>query len=261
LDTLPPRLKPSVALIIPAWNEAAAIGHVVRRVPRHIVDEIIVVDAGSTDSTVAEAEGAGARTVVERRRGYGRACATGVNSTGAEIIAFIDGDGSDDAGELERVIRPLLDNQAGLVLGTRSNVEGGAMPIYARFGNVFAAGLISIIWRQKVTDLPSCKAIRREDLIALGMSEASYGWTIEMIVKVARRGLMLMEVPLTYRARMGGESKVSGNPRASMKAAYAILRVLLRHSLFSGEAGQNGPIELLSPRHQGGIVAPDSIVS
>ena len=247
IETRSTPVRPSVALVIPAWNEEAAIGQVVGRVPRDLVDEIIVVDAGSSDSTVSVAESAGARVVVERRRGYGRACATGVNATEAEIIAFLDGDGSDDAGELARIILPLVNHRADLVLGTRSNVQSGAMPIYARLGNVFAAAIISALWRQRVTDLPSCKAIRRSDLVALGMTESTYGWTIELVVKSARRGLRLHEVPLTYRARVGGESKVSGNARASVKAAYAILRVLFRHGVARGEAGLGDLVEASQP--------------
>ena len=248
IDSRSTPVRPSVALVIPAWNEEVAIGHVIGRVPRDIVDEIIVVDAGSSDRTVQVAENAGARVVVERRRGYGQACATGVNATDAEIIAFLDGDGSDDAGELARLIQPLVDHQANLVLGSRTYVESGAMPIYSRLGNVGAAALISTLWGQRVTDLPSCKVIRRADLVALGMSEATYGWTIELVVKSARRGLRLLEVPLTYHSRMGGESKVSGNARASIRAAYAILRVLFRHSLARGQAGLGSLVEETPPR-------------
>ena len=235
-------------MIIPVWNEATAIGHVVAGVPRDTVDEIIVVDAGSTDPTVEIAREAGARVVVELRRGYGRACATGVNATTAEIVAFLDGDGSDDASELTRIIAPLREGLADVILGTRTNLAAGAMPFYARAGNVFASAVISLLWRQRITDLPSCKAIHRDALITLGMTEATYGWTVELIVKSARHGLRLREVPLSYRARVGGESKVSGNPRASIKAAVAILRVLGRHGLARGEVGIDGRVGLVEPR-------------
>jgi glycosyltransferase involved in cell wall biosynthesis len=232
--------RPTVAAVIPAWNEEVAIGHVVAAVPREVVDEIIVVDANSSDATVEVARGAGARVVAEKRRGYGRACATGVNATTAEIVVFLDGDGSDDAAELGRVVEPVRRGEAELALGTRATIAKGALPFHARAGNAFAALVISATWRQRVTDLPSCKAIRRADLIALGMTEATYGWTIELIVKAARQGRHIQEVPLTYRPRLGGESKVSGNLTASVRAAIAILRVLFRHTLGRGDVGYAG---------------------
>jgi glycosyltransferase involved in cell wall biosynthesis len=222
--------RSSVALIIPVLNEEAAIGTVLAAVPRDWVTDVVVVDGGSRDRTVAVAEAHGARVLTVRARGYGRACAAGVGATDCEVLAFLDGDGSDDASELGLVLAPLLADQADLVLGTRARRTAGAMPFYAQLGNTLAAGLISALWHQRVTDLPSCKAIRRSDLRALGMSEHTYGWTTEMIVKATRRGLRIQEVPLTYRPRLGGESKVSGNLIASVKAAVAILRVLARHA-------------------------------
>ncbi|HLZ10524.1 MAG TPA: glycosyltransferase, partial [Chloroflexota bacterium] len=225
--------------------------------PRQLVDEIIVVDAGSADATVAVARKSGARVVVERRKGYGRACAAGVNATRTDIVAFLDGDGSDDSADLARVLGPLIERPVDLVLGSRSHVEGGAMPFYARLGNIFAAALISLWWGQKVTDLPSCKAIRRQDLLALGMVEEKYGWTIELIVKAARGGFRIEEVPLTYRARRGGKSKVSGNLRASVKAAFSILRVLVEHGFGPITAGTGDRPKLLDAPDQPGIASKD----
>jgi hypothetical protein len=151
------------------------------------------------------------------------------------VVVFLDGDGSDDSSALGRVLDPVLADQADLALGTRIDMEVGALPWYARAGNLVAARIISLLWRQRVADLPSCKAIRRRHLLALQMTEDTYGWTIEMIVKSARRRLRIREVSLTYRRRVGGESKVSGNPRASLLAAVSILRVLARHAFARGD--------------------------
>ena len=233
---------PSVAVIIPVLDEEAAIGQVIAALPVEVVSEVVVVDGGSHDQTRDVAEGAGAQVVVETQRGYGRACARGVDASSAEILVFLDGDGSDDASQVERLVAPLLANQADLVLGARTYAEGAALPWYARAGNVLAAAIISLAWRQRITDLPSFKAMRRRDLVALGMTEATYGWTIELIAKSARRGLRLREIPLPYYPRAGGVSKVSGNPRASLKAAVAILRVLARHAFGRGEPRHNAPL-------------------
>lgn len=219
------------AAVIPALDEEIAIGDVVRSISSDVVDEIIVVDGGSKDRTAAVAQGAGAKVVAERRPGYGRACATGVLHTDCETIVFLDGDGSDDGSALGRIVSPILSGEADLVLGSRLDVESGALPFYARFGNSMAAWTITALWRQRISDLPSCKAIRRRHIVDLRMTEATYGWTIEMIVKAARARLRIREVPLRYSRRAGGESKVSGNAIASIKAAFAILSVLARHSL------------------------------
>lgn len=238
------RARPlSIGVVIPVLDEAEAIGRVVTGIPRGLVEEVVVVDGGSRDRTVEVARAAGARVVVERRPGYGRACATGAVATASDVVVFLDGDGSDDSGEIPRVVGPLLRGEADLVLGARARVRDGAIPLYARAGNTLAAAIISLAWHQRVTDLPSFKAIGRRDLESLGMSEATYGWTIELIVKAARRKLRIYEVPQVYSPRVGGVSKVSGNLRASAKAAIAILRVLARHGL--GADGAGSRVDLL----------------
>jgi len=202
---------------------------------------LAVVGAGAEpplDVTVARA--AGARVVVERRRGYGRACAAGVAATACDIVLFLDGDGSDDASALPVVVAPLLAGEVNLSLGRRVSAGETALPWHARAGNGLAAALITLLWRQPVTDLPSCKAIRRDDLLELGLTEVTYGWTIELIVKAARRGWLIREQPVSYRPRVGGISKVSGNPWASLKAAVAILRVLATHALARGDGWPGG---------------------
>lgn len=222
-------IRPSIAVVIPVFNEEEAIGPVVGAIPAGSVAEIIVVDGGSSDRTVEVSRAAGARVIVETRRGYGRACATGASATSADIIVFLDGDGSDDASAIAALVEPILRGDADLVLGTRATIEAGALPIYAQVGNKMAAKTMSLLWRQRVSDLPSFKAMRRRDLVILGMTEATYGWTIELIVKAARQRMRIREIPLTYRQRQGGVSKVSGNLQASLKAAVAIMTVLIRH--------------------------------
>jgi len=229
--------QPGVAVVVPVFNEESAIGQVVAGISREIASEIIVVDGGSSDRTAGVARAAGARVIVERRRGYGRACASGAQAARHEILAFLDGDGADDPAALATLVELVASGKADLALGARSRMEAGALPAHAVFGNKLAAALISARWRQPVTDLPSFKVIRRETLLELNMTEGSYGWTIEMIVKAARRGYRLAEVPLDYHRRMGGESKVSGNLRTSIRAAAAILSTLARHGFGRG-AGQ-----------------------
>jgi rSAM/selenodomain-associated transferase 1 len=211
------------------FEEEAAIGQVVSAVPRDLVQEIVVVDGGSRDRTADAARQAGARVIVEPRRGYGRACATGAQAARAGILAFLDGDGADDPAALSALLELIVQDKADLALGARRPLEAGALPAHALLGNRLAAALISARWRQKISDLPSFKVIRRDTLLDLELAEATYGWTIEMIVKAARRGCRLAEVPLDYHRRVGGESKVSGNLGTSLKASYAILSTLARH--------------------------------
>ncbi len=223
--------RATVCAVIPVLNEQAAIAGVISGLPHDLVDDVVVVDGGSTDGTVQAAESAGARVVRETRRGYGRACASGVGASTAEILVFIDGDGADDPRQLPLLLEPVLDGRADLAIGARARMEVGALPAHAVLGNKLAAMLISARWGQRISDLPSFKVIRRERLLALGMTEATYGWTIEMLVKAARRGYRILEVPIDYRRRTGGVSKVSGNLSTSLKAARSILATLARHGL------------------------------
>jgi len=227
----------SVALVIPVLNEAAAIGWVVGRVPRDVVQEVIVVDGGSRDGTADRAAAAGARVIAERRHGYGRACATGAAQTQADIVAFADGDGSDDPAALPDLLAPIVAGSADLVLGARTFMEAGALPAHAVLANRMAAWLIRSRWHQPVTDLASFKVLRRQTLLELRMSEATYGWTLEMIVKTARRHLRIEELPLAYHRRQGGVSKVSGNLGTSVKAASAMLGTFRRHAFGPLRAG------------------------
>ncbi|MFN2131896.1 MAG: glycosyltransferase family 2 protein [Anaerolineae bacterium] len=229
-----------VALIIPALNEEASLSHVLPGVPRDLVDQVIVVDNGSTDRTGEVARSAGARVVREERRGYGYACAAGVAAAGdaADALLFMDGDGSDDAGQIRALIAPLERGEADLVLGSRvlgarllgaSDAPGALLP-HQRLGNALTTALIRLLYRQQLTDLPPLKGIRRTLLDSLYMREMTYGWTVEMIVKCARRKCRIVEVPVTVRPRIAGRSKVSGTIKGTVLAAYYLLGTTIRYA-------------------------------
>ena len=221
------------ALIIPALNEAGAIGGVIRGIPAGLVDRVVVVDNGSTDGTADAARAAGAEVVVEPRRGYGYACYAGARATDADIVAFMDGDGSFDPTELPRLLVPLREGRADLALGSRTlGAQGGrAVLPHARFGNWLTTALMQTLYGVRVTDLGPMRAIRRDLLLRLDMREMMYGWPTEMMVKAARAHARIVEVPVSYRARVAGESKVSGTIRGSLRAGYQILRTTFRYAL------------------------------
>ncbi|MGH2583477.1 MAG: glycosyltransferase family 2 protein [Dehalococcoidia bacterium] len=217
-----------VALIIPAWNEVEAIPRLLAEVPPGIVDEVIVVDGGSTDGTQEAARAADAIVLPQQSRGYGAACLTGARAACADTLVFLDGDYSDPPAQIERLLGPLRGGRADLVLGSRERggMQPGALPRHARLGNKLAVLLLRALYGVRVTDLPSYKAIRRADLLDLGIRDLHYGWTAELIARAARRGLRIREVPIDYRVRLG-TSKVSGTWRGSVKAGYAIIRAIV----------------------------------
>lgn len=221
-----------VELIIPAYNEEQAIGEVVREVPRDVVSRIIVVDNASTDGTGRAAREAGAEVIREERRGYGSACLAGVRALkDAEIVVFLDGDRSDDPREVRLLIDPILTGQADLVIGSRpGRMERGALTPQQLVGNRVATTLIKLLYGVRLGDIGSFRALRREVLESLGMSNLSYGWPVEMVVKAARRGHRITEVPITYRRRIG-ESKVSGTLKGSLLAGYHMISIILRYAL------------------------------
>jgi glycosyltransferase involved in cell wall biosynthesis len=229
--------------VIPAWNEEGNIGRVVADIPREICRYVVVTDNASTDRTAAVAERAGAFVVRQPRRGYGYACAAGVEKAyelGAGVIVFLDGDYSDYPDEMPVVVGPILEGRADLVIGSRNRgkMERGALPIHAVLGNRLVVLIMRLRFGVRISDLGPFHAIRADTLRSLGMSEMTYGWTVEMIIKAARQRCRIVEVPVRYRKRLTGESKVSGNLHASVRAAARILSVTVRHIIFAGKRGQ-----------------------
>ncbi len=219
-----------VSVVIPTLNEAASIGRVLDDLPARLVSEVIVVDGGSVDGTPSVAERLGARVVREPRRGYGRACLTGLRcATDPQIVVFLDGDYSDRPAELPRLLDPIVQGQADVVLGSRLGElrRPGAMPWHAVLGNRVAAALVNRLYRLSVTDLGPFRAARYDVLAQLDLVEATYGWAAEMIVKAARHGFRVTEVPVSYYPRIG-RSKISGTIRGSVGAAFCIFSTILR---------------------------------
>ncbi|MFO7634981.1 MAG: glycosyltransferase family 2 protein [Caldilinea sp.] len=223
--------RPTISLIVPALNEAACLGPLLAEVPPELVDEIIVVDNGSTDDTAAVACAADAQVVVEPQRGYGAACRAGVNAATGDILVFMDGDGSFVPAECTALTAPIAAGTADLVLGTRmqGGLAPGAMPLHQLWGNRLVAALLRMRYGVQVTDLGPYRAIRRDLLQALAMQEMTYGWPVEMMIKTAQRGGVLVERPVTYRPRFAGVSKVGGSVKGTVLATYRIFRVTFRY--------------------------------
>ncbi|MEX2222241.1 MAG: glycosyltransferase family 2 protein [Candidatus Rokuibacteriota bacterium] len=218
----------NATLIIPALNEAQIIGSILSRIPPHTLDEVIVVDNGSTDGTGAAAARTGARVITEMRRGYGSACWAGVSALGpgAEVAVFFDGDGSQRPEELPLVLAPILAGRADLVLGARR--LSGDHPAHAALGTRLLATFLSWRYGERITDIGPFRAIRVELLRRLDMRDRAFGWPVEMVVKAAARGARIVEVPVSHAARLGGRSKVSGTVIGSLRAGYGFLRATLR---------------------------------
>jgi glycosyltransferase involved in cell wall biosynthesis len=226
----------SVSVVTPALNEAESIGAVLAAIPRDGVQEIIVIDGGSTDDTATIARAADACVIHEPRRGYGRACAAGAAAARGDVLVLLDADGADDPVQIPDLLAPILAGEADLVLGSRlaGDMAPDAMPWHQQLGNRLAARLIRWLYSLPLTDLSPFRAIRRESLLELGMEEMTYGWPTEMIVKAARKRLRIVEVPVGYRPRAGGHSKISGTVRGTVLAAYYILRTIFRYAWGKG---------------------------
>ncbi len=224
-----------VSVVIPALNEEEPIAEVVRACrATGLPNEIIVVDNGSTDRTAERAQAAGAQ-VVKAPRGYGRACAAGVAAVAedCEIVVFLDGDGSDCPEFMETLVRPIADNLADFVIGsrTRGEREPGSMNAQQVFAGYLAGILIRPLYGVQYTDMCPFRAIRRDALARLGMKEETYGWNLEMQMRAARAGLRIREIPVNHRCRTGGESKVSGSLRGTLLAGTRIIATLFRVAL------------------------------
>ena len=220
-------------VVIPALNEAQNMMAAVSGVRETgLVDHVIVVDGGSGDATVERAQSASAEVVVELRRGYGRACLAGADQAlkcGAEIIAFIDAAGASDPVDLAKVVEPIASGMADLVVGSRTlgRAERGALRPIQKAGNQLATWIIWLRYGHRYTDLGSMRAIRSTSLRRLAMRELGSGWPVEMQVKALRHGLRVHEIPMAYRRRRNGRSKVSGTVKGSVRAGVDILRVVL----------------------------------
>jgi len=221
-----------VAVVIPCLNEDGPIASVVHDVLTQGVDEVVVVDNGSTDATAARAQAAGARVVAEPHRGYGRACAAGLRAirADADIVCFLDGDGSDVPAFMASVIGPVARGKADFVMGSRlrGKRERGSMTPQQIVAGIFAGFLLRLVYGVRFTDMSPFRAMRASTLRQLGMHEPTYGWNLEMQMRAAASGLRILEVPVDHRRRRGGASKVSGNLIAGLAAAWKIATTFLR---------------------------------
>ncbi len=227
--------RPHIKVIIPAFNEEKSIAHVVNDIPEDWVQEVIVVNNASTDDTVAVAEAAGATVLTELKPGYGNACLKGINylmdiNRRPEILVFIDGDYSDYPEQLPELIRPIIEDDVDMVIGSRAlgKREGGSMTFPQVFGNWLATSLMKLFYKVKFTDLGPFRAIKFDKLIELEMEDRTYGWTVEMQVKAARHKFKTAEVPVNYKRRIG-VSKVSGTVKGTLLAGYKILYTIFKY--------------------------------
>lgn len=230
--------KSTIDVLIPAWNEEKALPFVLSAIPKAWVRQIIVCDNGSTDRTAEVAESEGAVLVSQKERGYGNACMAGMRylanlpaSEQPEIVVFLDGDYSDYPEELPQVVAPILNEGKDLVIGSRrlGGMEPGAMTAAQSFGNWLAPFLIRLLYNYRFSDLGPFRAIRWDKLQALGMRDRNFGWTVEMQIKAAKQKLDCAEVPVRYRKRAAGQSKVSGTFKGSVLAGWKIITTIFKY--------------------------------
>jgi glycosyltransferase involved in cell wall biosynthesis len=228
-----------VSVVIPTHDEAQSIGRVLADIPADIVTEVLVVDSNSTDGTPEIALKLGARVLHEPRRGYGRACLTGLAcASSPDVVVFLDGDYSDRPAELPVLLAPILNGRADITLGSRLGKQSvsGAMPWHAAFGNHLAAFLITRLYGVRITDLGPFRAGRVDVLRRLALEEVTYGWAVEMILKGALQGFRIVEVPVSYYPRIG-TSKISGTVKGTLGAAWFILSLIARYYFRHPKAG------------------------
>lgn len=225
-------MPPIVKVVIPAFNEEAALPLVLTEIPRDLVDEVVVADNQSTDCTAEVAAAGGATVVQASPRGYGTACLAALaylESRPHDVVVFLDGDHSDHPEEMERLVQPILEDEADLVIGSRrlGPAERGSLLPQQVFGNWLATTLIRLLFGHRYTDLGPFRAIGREALGRLQMSDPNWGWTVEMQVKAVVRGLRIQEVPVSYRKRIG-KSKIAGTVSGTFRAGHKILTTIGR---------------------------------
>jgi glycosyltransferase involved in cell wall biosynthesis len=232
-----------VSVVIPTHNEAGAIGLVLTDLPSNLVTEVIVVDSNSNDGTPEIAARMGARVVHEVRRGYGRACLTGLAAaTSPDVVVFLDGDYSDRPSELPLLLAPIAEGRADITLGSRLRERrfARALPWHQAFGNRLAARLITLLYDVKISDLGPFRAGRADVLNDLALEETTYGWAVEMILKGARAGLRILEVPVSYHPR-DGKSKIGGTLKGTLGATWFILSLIVRYRFRRAIAGAPRP--------------------
>jgi glycosyltransferase involved in cell wall biosynthesis len=225
------RICVRVSVIIPTHNEAQAIERVLAEIPSDLATEIIIVDSNSSDGTPEIAARMGARVVPEPRRGYGRACLTGLAAANSpDVVVFLDGDYSDRPAELAILLGPITEGRADITLGSRlqGRRSAGALPWHQVFGNRLAARLIRLFYGLHITDLGPFRAGRADVLRALALEEPTYGWAVEMILKGAMAGFRVVEVPVSYYPRIG-KSKISGTLKGTVGAGWFILSLIVRY--------------------------------
>lgn len=228
-------MVPVIKVIIPAFNEENSVGKVLKDIPSHLVDEIIVVNNASTDRTEVEASKAGATVLNEPTPGYGRACLKGMEYLASlpdevDIVVFLDADYSDHPQEMEMLVEPILQGVADLVIGSRAlgKLEKGAMTPQQLFGNWLATRLLRLLYGAKFTDLGPFRAIKYSSLKQIDMQDKTYGWTVEMQLKAVKYGLKCLEVPVNYRKRLGF-SKISGTVKGTLMAGYKIIWTIFKY--------------------------------
>ena len=232
-----------MSVVIPTHNEAQSIGRVLADLPADIVTEVLVVDSNSADGTPEIAAKMGARVLHEPRRGYGRACLTGLAAANCpDIVVFLDGDYSDRPEELPLLLAPIMDGRADITLGSRIGKQSihGALPWHATFGNRLAAFLIRLLYGLKISDLGPFRAGRADVLRSLKLQEKTYGWAVEMILRGALGGCRIVEVPVSYYPRIG-KSKISGTLKGTIGAAWFILSLIVRYYFRHRRAEAPGP--------------------
>lgn len=228
----PRNLGAIVTAVIPCLDEEDAIAAVVRAVIAQGVAEVIVVDGGSQDRTVAQASAAGARVIVERRPGYGQALQAGIAAarSDADILVFLDGDGSDRPEFIPALVAPIVEGRAAFVHGSRlrGGAEPGSLSLQQIAAGRLAGLLLRVFYGVRLSDMSPFRAIRRDVLGRIGMREATYGWNLEMLMRLAAAGVPMLEIPVGQRRRAGGASKVSGNLAGGIKAATTIIATFIR---------------------------------